>query len=56
MNVRVTIALVVAAIAVGVVVYLNPFQSEPEPKDDSPWFFQLAEEDITSIEVIHRVR
>ena len=55
MNVRVTIALVVAAIAVGVVVYLNPFQSEPEPKDDSPWFFQLAEEDIRSIEVIHRV-
>ena len=55
MNVRVTIALVVAAIAVGVVVYINPFQSEPEPVDDSPWFFQLAEEDIQSIEVIHRV-
>lgn len=55
MNVRVTIALVVVAIAVGAVVYFNPFQSEAEPRDDSPWFFQLAEEDIQSIEVIHRV-
>ena len=55
MNVRVTIALVVVAIAVGAVVYFNPFQPDPEPRDDSPWFFQLAEEDIQSIEVIHRV-
>ena len=55
MNVRVTIALVVVAIAVGAVVYFNPFQPDAEPRDDSPWFFQLAEEDIQSIEVIHRV-
>ena len=53
MNVRVTIVLIVVAAAVGALVYFNPFQSDPEPEDDSPWFFQLAEEDIESIEVLH---
>ena len=54
MNVRLTILLVVVAIAVGAVVYVNPFKETVEREEDSPWFFQVAEEDIQEIEVIHQ--
>ncbi|MCH7745011.1 MAG: DUF4340 domain-containing protein [Chloroflexi bacterium] len=52
MNLKVTIVLVALAIAVGAFVYINPFKDIPEIEEDSPWFFQVAEEDIESIEVI----
>ncbi len=52
MNLRVTIVLVAVAIVVGAVAYINPFKDIPEFEEDSPWFFQLAEEDIETIEVV----
>jgi hypothetical protein len=52
MNLRVTIVLVAVAIVVGAVVYINPFKDTPEFEEDSPWFFQVAEEDIETIEVV----
>ena len=52
MNVRVTIVLIAVAIVVGAVAYINPFKETLEVEEDSPWFFQLAEEDIETIEII----
>ncbi len=51
MNWKLTAGLVVVAAIVGVVVYINPFESEEEREPDSPWFYQLSFDDIIEIEV-----
>ena len=53
MSLRITIALVVIAVAVGIVAYINPFKGEEEKVDKTPWFYQVAQEDIRVIEVTH---
>ena len=54
MNLRVTIVLIAVAIVVGAVAYINPFKETLEVEEDSPWFFQLAEEDIETIEILYQ--
>lgn len=51
MNLRITLFLVVVAIAVGVVVMINPFEEVETREPDEPWFYQVAMEDIISIKV-----
>ena len=53
MSLKITIGLLVIAVAVGVVAYINPFKSEEERVDKTPWFYQVAQEDIKAIEVTH---
>lgn len=53
MNWKATVILVVIALGVAVVAYINPFQGDEEKKDDPPWFYQVAMDDIISIEVFH---
>ena len=54
MSLKITIALViVAAAAAGAILYFEPFKTEEERVDKSPWFYQVAEEDIRAIEVTH---
>ena len=53
MSLKITIALLVIAAAVGIVAYINPFESEEERVDNTPWFYQVAQEDIRVIEVTH---
>ena len=54
MNLRVTIFLIAVGVAIGVVVWVNPFSSSPEEEPDAPWFYQVSETDIDTIEVRHR--
>ena len=54
MNLKMTALLVVAALVVGVVAYVNPFKGEDEQKEKSPWFYQVTEDDIQSIGITHR--
>lgn len=54
MNLRVTIFLIAVGVAIGVVVWVNPFSSSPEEEPDAPWFYQVSETDIDIIEVRHR--
>ena len=51
MRLRTTLVLVLAAIAVAVVAYINPFKSPAEFRELKPWFYQIAWEDIESIKV-----
>ena len=53
MSVRLTMALVVAAIAVGIVVYINPFEGDEESRERSPWFYNVAMEDIDVVSITH---
>ena len=54
MKLRTTLLLVMAAVAVGVIVYINPFKKSPELQEASPWFYQVDEDDIDFIEIIHQ--
>ena len=54
MNLRVTLALVVVAAAVGVVAYINPFSGDDEKPAKSPWFYQISRDDIQSISLTYR--
>ncbi len=51
MNWKVTVALVVVALAVAIVVYINPFAEEVELRAGSPWFYQVSMDDVISINV-----
>ncbi len=51
MNLRITGFLVLVAIAVGVVVIINPFEKVEVREPDDPWFYQVAMEDIITIQV-----
>ena len=53
MNLKITIGLLSVAVAIGIVALINPFKSEEETVDKSPWFYQVAQEDIRVIEVTH---
>ena len=48
-----TIGLVLAAIAAGIVVYINPFEGEEERRVRSPWFYNVAMEDIDVVTITH---
>ena len=51
MNWKLTAALVFVAAAIGVVAYINPFAGHEEPRENSPWFYQVSFDDIVGIEV-----
>ena len=53
MSLKLTVLMVVAAAVVGVVAYINPFEDSEERVPGSPWFYQVAENDIDFIEVTH---
>lgn len=54
MNFKITGVLIIIAIAVGVVAWINPFESVPEQQTKSPWFYQVSEDDIETIMVNYR--
>lgn len=54
MNIKVTLFLIAAGVAVGIVAWINPFESTPESIPDAPWFYQVSETDIDVIEVRFR--
>ena len=43
--------LVLVAVAVGLVAYINPFAEDEEEEEDNPWFYQVAMEDIVEIDI-----
>lgn len=51
MNLKITLALVGVAAIVGIVAYVNPFEGEEEKTPRSPWFYQVAMDDIEFIGV-----
>ena len=51
MNWKFTAALVVVAVAIGAVVYFNPFAGEEERPPKDPWFYQVSFDDIIHIKV-----
>ena len=54
MSFKLTIALMVLLIAVGVVYYINPFEEVQYRDPPDPWFYQVSVDDMTSIEVIYQ--
>ncbi len=54
MNLQTTFLLIVVAVAMGIVAYINPFKADEDAAEDSPWFYRLAEEDITRLEVVYQ--
>ncbi len=53
MSLKITIVLVIGAIAAAVVVYINPFKEDILRQPPSPWFYQVSMDDITQIAVVH---
>ena len=53
MSFRITIVLLAAAITVGVIVLVNPFEKTETKPEDSPWFYQVSMDDMEVIEVRH---
>ena len=51
MNWKFTVALVIVAVAIGAVAYINPFEQEEERAAKSPWFYQVSFDDIIHIKV-----
>lgn len=51
MNLKITGLLVIIAIAVGVVAWINPFKEEEVRQARSPWFYQVSEDDIETIKI-----
>ena len=51
MNIKITIFLILIALIIGVVVYINPFKSEELIVEESPWFYQVAKEDIIGVKI-----
>ena len=54
MNIKITISLILIALVVGVVVYINPFKSEDIIVEQSPWFYQVAKEDIIGVNITNK--
>jgi hypothetical protein len=54
MNLKTTGVLVVLAIIVGVVAYINPFRGDDDDGSKSPWFYQVSQDDIDTIAVTHK--
>ena len=54
MSLRVTLVLMLAAIGVGVVVMINPFEKEEESAPKDPWFYQISIDDMEVIEINHQ--
>ena len=54
MSFKLTIALMVLLIAVGVVYYINPFEEVEYRDPPDPWFYQVSVDDMTAIEVIYQ--
>lgn len=54
MNFKITGALIIIAIAIGVVAWINPFEKEEETVVKSPWFYQVSEDDIEKIKINYR--
>ena len=51
MNIKITIFLILIALVIGAVVYINPFKSEELIVEESPWFYQVAKEDIIGVKI-----
>ncbi len=51
MNWKFTIALIIVAVAIGAVAYINPFEGEEERTPKDPWFYQVSFDDIIKIKV-----
>ena len=54
MSLRTTLALVAAALIVGVIAYVNPFAKGEKEERERPWFYLVAEDDIETIGVTHQ--
>lgn len=54
MSLRTTLALIVAALVVGALVYVNPFERGDKKQEEPPWFYQVSMDDINVIEVNHQ--
>jgi len=54
MNLKVTAGLVVVALVVGWIAYINPFESDEEVAEEAPWFYQVEMDDIVDIQITHR--
>ena len=54
MNIIVTLLLIVIAAVIGILIWINPFESTPEVVVDAPWFYQVSETDIDEIQVRFR--
>ena len=54
MNIKITISLILIALVIGVVVYINPFKSEEVFVEESPWFYQVAKEDIIGVKITNK--
>ncbi|MDC0035428.1 DUF4340 domain-containing protein [Chloroflexi bacterium] len=53
MNLKVTIALIILAVASIVVYLVNPFSNEVSKEPPKPWFYQVSVDDMTSIRIDH---
>ena len=51
MKLGTTVALIVVAVGVGIVVWINPWKDPGEVQSDSPWFYKVAMEDIVEFEI-----
>lgn len=51
MRLRVTVVLVVFAAIVGILAWVNPFEKQPEPKKDPPWFYNVTSDEIQTIQL-----
>lgn len=51
MNLKITGLLVIVAIVVAIVAWINPFAEEEVPQARSPWFYQVSEDDMETIKV-----
>jgi hypothetical protein len=56
MNWKLTVALVLAALVVAIVAYVNPFKEELRFQARSPWFYQVDMDDIIHIDVKNNER
>ena len=53
MSIRTTLGLVIVVAIAAVVVYINPFKDEVDSGPEPPWFYQVSEDAIETIEVVH---
>ena len=53
MNYKITIFFILAAIIAGAIYYINPFAEVEEKLIAKPWFYQLSNDDMVSINIKH---